>query len=1431
MRQWAFKRYRVRVLRRARFLGLLLGCAVTQQELFAQTNVYWNNTTVNARNWAGINGNGNGLWRTTPSGGTFQVGTTINDIANFNSDLASTGTQDVYTGDGQAAYGIIFGVGATATGPFRIRASFNANTTRTFTIGAGGITVNSTVQGVSFNTTDVNTGTPTGQLNTVLQASQNWTNHSAKPLTFSGRLVGADNVSLTKAGTGTLVLGNDNQTVTVGTTSGFRGRLNINEGLVMADHNNALGVRDPLTSALSSAAIGPLKSDTVIASGATLDTNNRQLGNEFISVSGSGINGNGAIVNNNSSAVVTNTLGQVRMLGNTTFGGTGYWDISPLASQRGKLFQDGFTLTKRGSNYMGFTNTDVVGGGNIDIQNGRITMFRATNIDGAGTITVGSAASLGFQDYTGNFTRDIVFNGGSLVSTTSGTSTINSNVTFNGQSNLFINSTSVGPGRGATTNLAGPVRANSYLHKYGNGVLGLNLDTGLGSASIKLLEGGIDIINTVPANAFIDVYPVYPSTSLGGEGRITGVVDVHEFSDFSLYFDPTTTGPTEHLRVGNLFLNNVIAKVVPLTPIASGSGIVVFESDNNNIVASQFQYNGRGSLSTNGNKLFLDYQTGSLVWRGNDVANPSKWDTLTTTNWTNTSTSASDLFYEGDIVTFDDSVGGGSSIVRPNGVVTASGMTLNNSAVNYTFTPATTSSRIVLNGTGLVKSGTGTANFQTIVGGLGHGFSSTDVQAGILDFTSSGTGSAVKSDIGPITIHSGGMVRNNLNVTDVGIGENPVTVQAGGVYELTRGAVPNGTSTTPGTIAIRSSFSGAGDVRLNGVQQSGFNDSFGAYTLAQDNSGFSGKWLLHNARLQVDNAQGDELGTGKVVAPQGSQVRLNADSTRPYEGNVFEIAGTDWAFPTASEAGSGVLRFSTNGATIAANSSVVLTGNARISSAGILGRIDAPISGGFDLEIGNPTATQNGTIILGSHNSYTGSTTIANQVVMANQNGALSTGNIALNGSGGARVTQLAVGKGVDISSNISVSTQAGQSGRGAIEGGSLTQNAELGTGISTVSGPINLAGSMPTNYGHFGSGNGTGSILRVTGPINIANPSTQAVSHRSSTPGGYTQFNGGGGNYTKFNLVGGTVRLGANDGLNSGIELITRTASGASTFDMYDFNQTLSSIARGSSVTGSTFSLVNTGSNVSTLTLTGNGDSEIQDIAFSPNGGSLNIVKNGSGLLVIPGSGSGNGIQNLGTYSINGGTLKIGESIEASVNINNATLAAGFRIKGASTINNGVLSPGNSIGTMTFGNDLSISGDNTLVWESVLTIPASGAISSDVIIVDGHLDLTNLTSFLVDPLAAQIVMNDPLGTFSWLLIDSPFPILGFNPSDFSVDSSPFVDPTLAPVPGSFTVGLGDSGTALFLNYSPSAVPEPTSIFMTGVGLSIFLLRRKSKPT
>ena len=86
----------------------------------------------------------------------------------------------------------------------------------------------------------------------------------------------------------------------------------------------------------NNAALGSTIGTTTINDGATLDVglNDVHLGDEPIYVSGAGVGGNGAIVNNSGDGGYGGNDGsfnQVTMMGDTTIGGSAEWTCAPAA--------------------------------------------------------------------------------------------------------------------------------------------------------------------------------------------------------------------------------------------------------------------------------------------------------------------------------------------------------------------------------------------------------------------------------------------------------------------------------------------------------------------------------------------------------------------------------------------------------------------------------------------------------------------------------------------------------------------------------------------------------------------------------------------------------------------------------------------------------------------------------------------------------------------------------------------------------------------------------------------------------------------------------------------------------------------------------------------------------------------------------------------
>ncbi|MFN7140195.1 MAG: autotransporter-associated beta strand repeat-containing protein, partial [Limisphaerales bacterium] len=145
--------------------------------------------------------------------------------------------------------------------------------------------------------------------------------------------IGVGSGTFVKQGNGTLTVSNNNST--------YDGAIVVQQGIYK------MGVAGALGSTLGG---------TVIANGATLDVNDFVAPHEPVIVSGSGVGGQGAIIDSTPGGGVAHNLTDVTMVGDTTFGNPngGRWDIRVrTATGIGPgLKGNGFNLTKVGSGHM-----------------------------------------------------------------------------------------------------------------------------------------------------------------------------------------------------------------------------------------------------------------------------------------------------------------------------------------------------------------------------------------------------------------------------------------------------------------------------------------------------------------------------------------------------------------------------------------------------------------------------------------------------------------------------------------------------------------------------------------------------------------------------------------------------------------------------------------------------------------------------------------------------------------------------------------------------------------------------------------------------------------------------------------------------------------------------------------------------------------------
>lgn len=344
---------------------------------------------------------------------------------------------------------------------------------------------------VTFN--DTPGANQTIGLGVSVQPSSITVNNSLYNYSISGAGAIAGTTGLTKSGTANLDLGGTNT---------YTGNTSINGGILKM---------------LSTTALGANTSNVSISGGGTLDLGNLtangiNLGNRIVTISGTGVGGNGAIINsganNQQNAFVNVTLG-----GNATIGGTSRWDIRGAA---GVLDLAGNTLTKTGANQVYVTVDGTITSGNMEVNNGILAIWNGT-VQGTGNIQANTGGNLELSNMVaGKFTRQITLNGGTVSSLstayTSGNVVYTAPSTFSNTSQLTL--------AGAITQTGGPYD----LVKTGAGTLvltGTNGLTGKVNISTGILRVTSDsLLGPVPGS------PVADSITLQAGGKIQGGSDV-----------------------------------------------------------------------------------------------------------------------------------------------------------------------------------------------------------------------------------------------------------------------------------------------------------------------------------------------------------------------------------------------------------------------------------------------------------------------------------------------------------------------------------------------------------------------------------------------------------------------------------------------------------------------------------------------------------------------------------------------------------------------------------------------------------------------------------------------------------------------------------------------------------------------------------------
>ena len=241
-----------------------------------------------------------------------------------------------------------------------------------------------------------------------------------------------------------------------------------------------------------------------------------------------------------------------------------------------------------------------------------------------------------------------------------------------------------------------------------------------------------------------------------------------------------------------------------------------------------------------------------------------------------------------------------------------------------------------------------------------------------------------------------------------------------------------------------------------------------------------------------------------------------------------------------------------------------------------------------------------------------------------------------------------------------------------------------------------------------------------------------------------------------------------------------------------------------------------------------GAGDSLTIGGVVSGTAGDVGFRKEGTGTLVLSGGNTYEGATNVtaGTLVVNGDQSGAGGDVLIA---DGATLAGTGTIGGATTIS-GTHAVGESPGIQTFISDLEYTASAVIDWELVADTEAGRGMNFDGIDVGGMLTFDADTTF-------NFIFDDVDFTNSfwnsdrqWLVFSGASSVNGFSSSIFDSTAADAASAAMAPG-GLFSLDQQTGTNEIFLNYasSLSAVPEPTTTLLFGIGLGFIGLGRRRR--
>ena len=643
-------------------------------------------------------------------------------------------------------------------------------------------------------------------------------------------------------------------------------------------------------------------------------------------------------------------------------------------------------------------------------------------------------------------------------------------------------------------------------------------------------------------------------------------------------------------------------------------------------------------------------------------------------------------------------------------------------------------------------------------------------------------------------------------------------------------------------------ISGAGSLRK----------STGTSTLVLSNTSnsFSGGVTLSNGSMSVAS-----IGNTGFNSALGTNGTVNIASA----GNAAQFTWTgdtetsDKTIQITNSTGSATLTAQTSAQTLTLTNNVLLT-NAGAKTLSFNGAGSFTLSGSIiGSGVSNPatalTKAGAGRLTLtGTASDFTGAVTISQGEIYATTLGSTTTAGSLGKGS------VLNIGATTDAGTLRLVGTSnettdktlnmSGTTGGATITVTGATYTFDQNLGITGV-------GAKTLNFSSSGGNAGQGIIFNGL----IADGTGSAISFRANGSGNVTytlgntanSFSGGvtvDGNIASRTYVlqaglFGNSSFNSSLGTNGVVNLGSTTATSLNILSYTGSGETSNKVINlASSVGGAGLEQAGTGLLKLTSNLTAAAGAKTFTLRGSTAGtgefagnivdgsGTITLDKTGTGTWTISGSNSYTGATN-----VEGGKLLINGSTSSSSLVTvsaGATLGGSGTVGGATTIS-GIHAPGNSPGVQTFSSNLSYSTNASVLWElngNTATQTSPNAVF-DQIIVGGNLDFTGVTTMDLSFIASGSVVDwsnsfwasTYTGTNGWLVYDVAGTTTNF--SNLSITAANWLDSNGASfntLRSGSSFGLEQVGSDVYLTYT--AVPEPASVLLVGLG-SLALLRRR----